>query len=102
MVGNNRQINLAKRHKYPIFNSLHAVFFHRLLTFFFFFLKSSFQECQTFWIHIRTDVLSVLVWVQTVCKGYMYQLTTKVAASNERVKTKLQYLHKILSTLAST
>ena len=26
-------------------------------------------ECQTVWIQIRTDVLSVLIWVQTVCKG---------------------------------
>ena len=28
------------------------------------------------------DALSVLIWVQTVCKGY--QQTTKVAASKER------------------
>ena len=27
------------------------------------------QECQTVWIQIRADVLSVLIWVQTVCKG---------------------------------
>ena len=25
--------------------------------------------CQTVWIYIRTDILSVLIWVQTVCKG---------------------------------
>ena len=31
------------------------------------------------WIQIRTDILSVLIWVQTVCKGY--QQRTKVAAS---------------------
>ena len=37
------------------------------------------------WIQIRTDILSVLIWVQTVCKGY--QQTTKVAARKERVKT---------------
>ena len=39
--------------------------------------------CQTVWIQIRTDVLSVLIWVQTVCK--CYQQTTIVAASEERV-----------------
>ena len=35
------------------------------------------SECQTIWIQIRPDVLSGLIWVQTVCKGY--QQTTKVA-----------------------
>ena len=33
-------------------------------------------ECQTVWIQIRTDILSVLIWVQTVCNGY--QQMTKV------------------------
>ena len=32
----------------------------------------------------QSDILSVLIWVQTVCKGY--QQTIKVAASKERVK----------------
>ena len=41
------------------------------------------SECQTVWIQIKTDILSVLLGVQTVCKGY--QKTTKVAASKERV-----------------
>ena len=27
-------------------------------------------ECQTVWIHIMPDVLSGLIWVQIVCKGY--------------------------------
>ena len=27
-------------------------------------------ECQTIWIHIRPDILSGLIWVQSVCKGY--------------------------------
>ena len=43
-----------------------------------FFSKSTFQkiilgipsECQTDWIHIRPNILSGLVWVQTVWKGY--------------------------------
>ena len=37
------------------------------------------SERQTVWIQIRTDILSVLIWVQTVCKGY--QQMTIVAAS---------------------
>ena len=45
-----------------------------------FFKLFSFQEChksQTVWIQIRPDILSGLVWIQTVCKGY--QQTTKIA-----------------------
>ena len=48
-------------------------------------------QCQTVWtrvsnslIQIRTDILSVLIWVKTVCK--CYQQMTKVTASKERVK----------------
>ena len=33
-------------------------------------LSGTLFECQTVWIHIRTDILSVLIWVQTVRKGY--------------------------------
>ena len=36
-----------------------------------------------------TDVPSVLIWVQTVCKGY--QQMTKVAASKKEVKRTYQY-----------
>ena len=32
--------------------------------------------CQTVWIQIRSVVLSRLIWIQTVCKGY--QQTTKL------------------------
>ena len=28
------------------------------------------SECQTVWIQIRPDILSGLIWVQTVCKSY--------------------------------
>ena len=37
------------------------------------------SECQTVWIQIRPDVLSGLIWIQTVCKGYKQM--TKVATS---------------------
>ena len=36
------------------------------------------------WSQIRADILSILIWVQTVCIGY--QQTTKVATSKARVK----------------
>ena len=36
------------------------------------------SECQIVWIQIRPNVLSGLIWVQTVCKGY--QQTTKELA----------------------
>ena len=42
-------------------------------------LSGTLGECQTVWIQIRTDKMSVLIWVQTVCKGY--QQTTNVPAS---------------------
>ena len=58
----------------------------------FFFFKLFFQkslsgiqsECQKVWLQIRPDVLSGLILVQTVCKGY--QQLTKVTISRERVK----------------
>ena len=28
------------------------------------------SECQTVWIQIRPDIMSGLIWVQTICKGY--------------------------------
>ena len=53
------------------------------------FLSGTLSECQRVWIQIRTDVLSVLIWIQTVCKGY--QQVTKFAASN--LNDCLTYLH---------
>ena len=46
-------------------------------------LSGTLSECQTVWIQIRTDILSVLIWVWTVCK--CYQQMTKVATSKEIV-----------------
>ena len=52
-----------------------SCFYFRLLTFFKirgFFLQINHQgspsECQTVWIQIKTNVLMVFIWVQTVCK----------------------------------
>ena len=48
------------------------------------FSKNHFWECQTVWIKIRTNIMSVLILTQTVCKGYPQM--TKVTASKESVK----------------
>ena len=47
------------------------------------------SECQTVWIQIRPDILSDLIWVQTVCK--VYQQTAPV--DKARVNS---YLYKFL------
>ena len=72
-------------------NSMHAGLFFMLFCRMLIFSKSIFKKtlsgipsaCQTVWIQIRTDIMLVLIWVQTVCKGYLQ--TTKVAASKKRV-----------------
>ena len=33
-------------------------------------LKTGFTICQTVWMKLRPNVLSDLIWVQSVCKGY--------------------------------
>ena len=45
--------------------------------------------CQAVWAQIRPDILSGLILVQTVYKGY--QQTTQVAPSKERAKVKNVY-----------
>ena len=44
------------------------------------------SECQTVWTQIMTDIMLVLIWVQTVCKNY--QQTTKIATSKARKRIK--------------
>ena len=63
--------------------SLSVDFFQNyFLTFFWETLAGT--RCQKIWIQIRTNILSVLIWVQTVRKSY--QQMEKVVASKERVK----------------
>ena len=51
------------------------------------------------WTHVRTDILSVLIWVKTVCKGY--QQTTKVAASKifQRQRSALKDIPSVFQEL---
>ena len=61
-----------------IFNSAHWVILHAFLLSADLFQNQIFRkilsgipsECQTVWIQMRPDIFSVLIWVQTVCKGY--------------------------------
>ena len=60
------------------FNSAPWEIFHAFLCLLIFFQNKLFRkifsgipsECQTNWIQIRPDILSGLIWVQSVCKGY--------------------------------
>ena len=80
-------------------NSLQHAFVvttYHLLTFFKInFLKkkafrNTIRDSQTVWIQIRTDILSVLIWVQTVCKGY--QQTTQITSNKEGVNLPEQFI----------
>ena len=46
--------------------------------------SGTWSECQTNWTQIMYSILWVLIWFQTVCKGYLQ--TTIVAANKERVR----------------
>ena len=48
-------------------------------------LSGSLSECQMVWIQIRTDILSVLIWVQTVCKCYQQKTMPSLARKESRV-----------------
>ena len=63
---------------WEIFHALSSAEFSKVT-----FSKSSFRN-SIVWIQIRNNFLSVLIRVQTVCKGY--QQTTKVTPTIERVK----------------
>ena len=84
-------------------NSLHAGKFLFLLSSAAFFqnhfsqkiLSGTPSECQMVWTQIRTDILSVLIWVQTVCSGY--QQMTKVAASRDRVNLTINTIFDLIS-----
>ena len=77
---------------FPLLLTLHAGNFFMLLLlvcllikiiFFHIILSRTLWEFQTVGFQIRNDILSVLMWVLTVCKGY--RQTTRVIASRKRV-----------------
>ena len=48
-------------------------------------LLGKLSECQIVWIQIKTNKMSVLIRIQTVCNSF--RQTTKIAASKERVNS---------------
>ena len=52
------------------------------------FQEENYQRVKWFESRSGTTLMLVLIWLQTVCKGY--QETTKVPASNERVFNEMQ------------
>ena len=48
--------------------------FHACVNFFQKNLSGTLPKCKLVLIHIETDILSFLIWVQTVCNGYQEML----------------------------
>ena len=38
--------------------------------------------CQTVWTQIKPDMLSGLIWLQTVCKGYVHSVVIDLRAKS--------------------
>ena len=64
-------------HSFACWVILHS-FLSTVDSFFDFFFQKDLSgipsKCQTVWIQIRPDILSSLIWIQTVCKGYQQQM----------------------------
>ena len=58
------------------------IFFQKLLS-------GTLSDCQTVWIQFRNDILSGLIWVQTVCKDY--QQMRKYAPWQERANVLVRH-----------
>ena len=54
-------------------------FFHKILS-------RTIPECKTVWIQISPDVVSGLIWVQTICKNHQ-QMTKFTAGRQSSSKT---------------
>ena len=72
---------------WAIFHALFVVCWHFSKLTFKKILLRMLSKCQTVWIQIKTNILLILIWVQTVCKAY--QQRTKVTASKDRVNDKI-------------
>ena len=91
-------LNLCRLGKFSTFFLLSADFFQNQL--FRKILSRIPSECQIVWIQIRPDILSGLIWVQTVCKGY--QQTTlggKESYMNLTLLLSLQCKRCVLTTV---
>ena len=50
------------------------------------------SECQTDWIQMRPDILSGLIWVQSVCKGYEQKTPVVTSLFMERCQILCSYV----------
>ena len=66
------------------------------LTFFQKHLSGIQSECQTVWIQIRSDVLSGLIWIQTVCKDVSRRQKPPVAEKELRAMNTLKKYKRTL------
>ena len=48
-------------------------------------ISGTLSECQRVWIQIRTDILSVLIWIQTVCNSYQQMIKVALARKEELI-----------------
>ena len=56
------------------------------------FLSGKRPECQTVWFKIRPDVLSDLIWVQTLSKKYQQTTLLEIKSKqNQQTKREIQY-----------
>ena len=63
-------------------------------------LSGTLSERQMLWIQIRSEILSILIRVKTVCK--VYQQMTKVATCKERVKMRAMSYSQFLKLFKNT
>ena len=58
-----------------------------------------YHQCQTVWIQIRPDIMSGLIWIQTICKGYhqMTQTGNELSHNNINFKKRFHQQNHFLS-----
>ena len=57
-------------------------------------LSGILSDCRTVWIQIRTDVLSVLIWIKTACKGFSRRQKLSLARKELKSLTIVEWLKK--------
>ena len=105
-------LSLARAFTAPIhrFNSDSWEIVHAFLSSADFFSKSTFQkiisgipsECQTDWIQMGPGILSSLIWIQSVCKGYEQTTLVDKELRNKQFLAMLKCLVKAQLGLGCT
>ena len=58
-------------------------------------ISRTLSECLTLWIRIRTGVMSVMIWVQTACKGYQKRQRKKLERPLRIQNQILEIIHTV-------